>query len=56
MRSKNLCFFQFIDNKTVTLFKMNGVPADVFPECIKGLTVCQNFLGLPLAFAAVVRK
>ena len=53
---KNLRYFQFIDNETVTLLKMNGILADVFFECMKGLTVCQNFLGLPLAFEAVVRK
>ena len=28
--TENLFYFQFIDNKTVTLFKMNGIPADVF--------------------------
>ena len=27
-----------------------------FFECMKGLIVCQNFLGLPLAFEAVVRE
>ena len=35
---------------------MNRVPGYVILECMKGLTVCQNFLGLPLASAAVVRK
>ena len=30
MCTENLSNFQFIDNKTVTLFKMNGIPADVF--------------------------
>ena len=30
VRTENLCYFQFVNNKTITLFKMNGIPADVF--------------------------